>query len=127
MWPQKALAESMQSLTTTTECGDECVICMESFTDADPKMLTLCNCGMNKTNFHYRCLLQWTAKEATCPSCRNDLLWEEAGGGHEREEEELEQREAERSHEGPILTEEDLIASMQLGYISSDDEHEPVL
>ena len=40
-------------------------------------MLTLCSCGMNKTSFHYACLLQWTAHNETCPSCRHELLWEE--------------------------------------------------
>lgn len=33
-------------------------------------MLTLCSCGVNKTFFHYSCLLQWLAKHSYCPACR---------------------------------------------------------
>lgn len=33
-------------------------------------MLTLCSCGVNKTFFHYSCLLQWLSKHSYCPACR---------------------------------------------------------
>lgn len=36
----------------------------------DPEMLTLCSCGVNKTFFHYSCLLQWLSKHSYCPACR---------------------------------------------------------
>lgn len=36
----------------------------------DPEMLTLCSCGVNKTFFHYACLLQWINKHSYCPACR---------------------------------------------------------
>ncbi len=58
--------------------GEECVICMESITEGDPKMLTLCNCGMNKTTFHYVCLLNWVERDSSCPACRSELIWQEA-------------------------------------------------
>ncbi|GMI51002.1 hypothetical protein TeGR_g4960, partial [Tetraparma gracilis] len=75
---QSALAMSMAGVVDKTDASEECVICMEGFDEGNPKMLTLCNCGMNKTNFHYSCLLQWTEKNSSCPSCRHELLWEEA-------------------------------------------------
>eukprot|EP00903_Cladosiphon_okamuranus_P021249 g19520.t2 len=61
----------------------ECVICMEEFSKEDPEMLTLCSCGVNKTFFHYSCLLQWLSKHSYCPACRGYLFFEErrTGGG----------------------------------------------
>ncbi|CBJ28243.1 conserved unknown protein [Ectocarpus siliculosus] len=61
----------------------ECVICMEEFSKEDPEMLTLCSCGVNKTFFHYSCLLQWLSKHSYCPACRGYLFFEERrrGGG----------------------------------------------
>ena len=76
---QKAMALSLEGAEGLRKEGEdsECVICMEGFETSNPKMLTLCNCGMNKTLFHYSCLLEWTQKTDTCPSCRHELLWEE--------------------------------------------------
>jgi hypothetical protein len=114
---QAALALSMQDVVGKpgTE-GDECVICMDTFTAEDPKMLTLCNCGMNKTNFHYSCLLQWTSKSSTCPSCRHELLWEEMDGidvaGLSASHITVAQRDA--VNESAALD--------FLGYVSSDDD-----
>ncbi|CAM9197605.1 unnamed protein product [Scytosiphon promiscuus] len=59
----------------------ECVICMEEFSKDDPAMLTLCSCGMNKTFFHYSCLLQWLSKHSYCPACRGYLFFEERRPG----------------------------------------------
>ncbi|CAN0464837.1 unnamed protein product [Laminaria digitata] len=46
-------------------------------------MLTLCSCGVNKTFFHYSCLLQWLAKHSYCPACRGYLFFEERHMGAE--------------------------------------------
>lgn len=75
---QKAVALSLSGLDVG-QSEPECVICMEGFTTSDPKMLTLCECGVNKTCFHYSCLLRWTERDSTCPACRKELLWEERG------------------------------------------------
>eukprot|EP00904_Undaria_pinnatifida_P003249 jgi/Undpi1/12925/HiC_scaffold_7.g02591.m1 len=64
----------------------ECVICMDEFTKEDPEMLTLCSCGVNKTFFHYSCLLQWLAKHSYCPACRGYLFFEERHMGANRGE-----------------------------------------
>lgn len=49
-------------------CRDYILVCAGS--QEDPEMLTLCSCGVNKTFFHYSCLLQWLAKHSYCPACR---------------------------------------------------------
>ena len=74
----QALAMSLSGLDVR-QSEPECVICMEGFTDSDPKMLTLCECGVNKTCFHYSCLLQWVSRDPSCPACRKELMWEEQG------------------------------------------------
>jgi len=56
---------------------DECVICMEGFDPTNPRMPTLCGCGENKTYFHLPCLYQWMEQSRECPSCRQQLRWEE--------------------------------------------------
>jgi Ring finger domain len=58
----------------------ECVICLGSFNWQDPAVLTLCACGMNKTLFHYACLLQWLEQHSYCPACRAELYFEENSG-----------------------------------------------
>ena len=73
---QQAIALSMEG--TKLQPGiSECVICMDVFDEFNPIMLTLCGCGMNKTQFHYNCLLEWISKDTNCPACRDELLWEE--------------------------------------------------
>lgn len=62
----------------------ECVICLGSFSWEDPAVLTLCSCGINRTAFHYACLLQWLELHSYCPACRGELYFEESsiiGGG----------------------------------------------
>ena len=56
---------------------EECVICMESFDETNPRMPTLCGCGENNTYFHLPCLYQWIEKDLNCPTCRQKLRWEE--------------------------------------------------
>lgn len=72
---QQAMALSMAHLAETDE--DECVICMETFDETNPRMPTLCGCGENKTFFHLPCLYQWIDQNENCPSCREKLAWEE--------------------------------------------------
>ncbi|GMH79071.1 hypothetical protein TrLO_g7743 [Triparma laevis f. longispina] len=94
---QKALAASLEG-QVDMGAEAECVICMENFTCQNPCMLTLCNCGMNKTLFHYSCLLQWTEKNKNCPACRHELLWEEREGQEEIRRQSLQQREEENNN-----------------------------
>ncbi|ETV99279.1 hypothetical protein H310_08017 [Aphanomyces invadans] len=55
----------------------ECVMCLDTFDAGNPRIRTLCNCGMNRTNFHLSCLLEWTNRDSTCPVCRENLFFEE--------------------------------------------------
>ncbi|KDO23582.1 hypothetical protein SPRG_10777 [Saprolegnia parasitica CBS 223.65] len=45
-----------RSSTDTTILELECVMCLDTFSDENPKIRTLCNCGVNRTNFHLACL-----------------------------------------------------------------------
>jgi len=85
---QKAIAMSLQAQglgATPTE--PECVICLDLFDRTNPRIPTLCQCGIWRVNFHHSCLLEWIAQrgEATCPSCDTTLFYEEP----EAEEEEI--------------------------------------
>lgn len=79
VWPgsemQKEMARTMS--LQLEEQKDECVICMEGFSDDNPRMPTECGCGKNHTYFHLPCLFQWTDQNPECPSCRQTLRWEE--------------------------------------------------
>eukprot|EP00542_Grammatophora_oceanica_P010412 CAMPEP_0194033584 /NCGR_PEP_ID=MMETSP0009_2-20130614/6221_1 /TAXON_ID=210454 /ORGANISM="Grammatophora oceanica, Strain CCMP 410" /LENGTH=228 /DNA_ID=CAMNT_0038674299 /DNA_START=267 /DNA_END=953 /DNA_ORIENTATION=+ len=72
---QQKMAQKM--CETLEEQGDECVICLEGFSDTNPRMPTHCGCGDNKTFFHLPCLYQWMDQDPNCPSCRNKLHWDE--------------------------------------------------
>lgn len=92
---QLKMAEDMkQSLISKSEKeeedddDDECVICMETFTPENPRMPTLCGCGLNKTYFHLPCLYQWIDRNSRrnnhsknggrdCPTCGQILTWQE--------------------------------------------------
>jgi Ring finger domain len=77
---QHQMAQQMISTgdATTFQLNvDECVICMEQFDASNPRMPTLCNCGVNKTYFHLPCLYQWIEQSLDCPSCRTKITWEE--------------------------------------------------
>ncbi|RLN96525.1 hypothetical protein BBJ28_00018296 [Nothophytophthora sp. Chile5] len=50
----------------------------QEVTGDNPKVRTLCNCGMNRTNFHLSCLLEWLNRDANCPVCRAYLFFEDA-------------------------------------------------
>jgi hypothetical protein len=68
--------------------GELGCICTYSFVYADidgggfvqdnPKVRTLCNCGMNRTNFHMSCLLEWLNRDRNCPVCREYLFYEDS-------------------------------------------------
>jgi hypothetical protein len=65
--------------TSLLQYEDECVICMESFDQNNPRMPTSCGCGLNKTYFHLPCLYHWIEQSSgrECPSCRKTLIWQE--------------------------------------------------
>ncbi|KAI9908528.1 hypothetical protein PsorP6_004259 [Peronosclerospora sorghi] len=56
----------------------ECVMCLDTFSDDNSKVRTLCNCGMNRTNFHMSCLLEWLNRNVNCPVCREYLFFEDS-------------------------------------------------
>ena len=72
---QKAMAFAISNDLKSQE--DECVICMETFDETNPRMPTMCGCGENKTYFHLPCLYQWIEQSRNCPSCRKKLHWQE--------------------------------------------------
>ena len=74
---QQQMAEQMIRTANIQTNIDECVICMEPFDASNPRMPTLCNCGVNKTYFHLPCLYQWIEQSLECPSCRTKITWEE--------------------------------------------------
>ncbi|RYG66437.1 hypothetical protein EON64_09750 [archaeon] len=59
------------------EHADECIICLEEFTTDNPKVKTLCNCGENRSSFHYPCLLYWLEHKASCPNCSSNIFFQE--------------------------------------------------
>jgi Ring finger domain len=76
---QQQMAQQMKLCSKNVVQGniDECVICMEPFDSSNPRMPTVCNCGVNKTYFHLPCLYQWIEQSEECPSCRTKITWEE--------------------------------------------------
>jgi hypothetical protein len=76
---QQQMAQQMKLCAKSVVQGtiDECVICMEPFDSTNPRMPTLCSCGVNKTYFHLPCLYQWIEQSEECPSCRTKITWEE--------------------------------------------------
>uniref|UniRef100_M4B6Y8 RING-type domain-containing protein n=1 Tax=Hyaloperonospora arabidopsidis (strain Emoy2) TaxID=559515 RepID=M4B6Y8_HYAAE len=61
---------------------DDLLRLLQSYQEAtgvdDPKVRTLCMCGINRTNFHMSCLLEWLNRDANCPVCRKYLYFEDA-------------------------------------------------
>mmetsp|Transcript_23195 Transcript_23195/g.39263 ORF Transcript_23195/g.39263 Transcript_23195/m.39263 type:complete len:166 (+) Transcript_23195:114-611(+) len=55
----------------------ECVMCLGNFTEDNPVMPTLCNCGENRALFHYPCVVQWKEKYDWCPSCKATLFYQD--------------------------------------------------
>ncbi|RMX66793.1 hypothetical protein KXD40_001931 [Peronospora effusa] len=74
------LLRSYQEATGVVDEGQlelECIMCLDTFSQDNPKIRTLCNCGMNRTNFHMSCLFEWLNREANCPVCREYLFFED--------------------------------------------------
>ncbi len=75
---QKSMSMALQRNGILPESReDECVICMEAFDDANPRIPTNCACGENRTFFHLPCLYMYTSKCKECPICRETLTWKE--------------------------------------------------
>lgn len=82
---QAAIAMSMKPLEDDGEDGSneiddlvECVVCMDEFTKENPSVRTLCGCGENKSLFHLGCLYEWLDRQPNCPTCRQEIFFEEA-------------------------------------------------
>ncbi|KAG7400574.1 hypothetical protein PHYBOEH_005097 [Phytophthora boehmeriae] len=76
-----SLLRSYQEKTGVVDEGQldlECIMCLDTFSEDNPKVRTLCNCGMNRTNFHMSCLLEWLNRDANCPVCREYLFFEDS-------------------------------------------------
>ncbi|CEG50291.1 ring zinc finger domain superfamily protein [Plasmopara halstedii] len=74
------LLRSYQEITGVVDEGQldlECIMCLDTFSENNPKVRTLCNCGINRTNFHMSCLLEWINRDANCPVCREYLYFED--------------------------------------------------
>ncbi|KAL4125209.1 hypothetical protein PRIC2_008794 [Phytophthora ramorum] len=74
------LLRSYQEVTGVVDEGQldlECIMCLDTFSEDNPKVRTLCNCGMNRTNFHMSCLLEWLNRDTNCPVCREYLFFED--------------------------------------------------
>eukprot|EP00512_Aurantiochytrium_limacinum_P002203 CAMPEP_0171497020 /NCGR_PEP_ID=MMETSP0958-20121227/7032_1 /TAXON_ID=87120 /ORGANISM="Aurantiochytrium limacinum, Strain ATCCMYA-1381" /LENGTH=240 /DNA_ID=CAMNT_0012031201 /DNA_START=144 /DNA_END=866 /DNA_ORIENTATION=- len=58
---------------------DECVLCLEEFSEECPAVRTLCKCGINRHSYHLRCLLAWRQRsgKTTCPVCDEELFYED--------------------------------------------------
>ena len=56
----------------------ECMLCMETFTEAHPKAVAVCACGVNRNNFHLDCLMEWrrNANKTNCPGCEHELFFD---------------------------------------------------
>lgn len=82
---QHALAaagmEESQLLGDTVSSTDEieCVICLDTFSEENPMIPTLCACGESKSFFHYQCLYAWLEKSSKCPTCGASLYFQEKG------------------------------------------------
>uniref|UniRef100_K3WBN4 RING-type E3 ubiquitin transferase n=1 Tax=Globisporangium ultimum (strain ATCC 200006 / CBS 805.95 / DAOM BR144) TaxID=431595 RepID=K3WBN4_GLOUD len=71
---------SYQKVTGMVDEGEqdlECIMCLDIFSPDNPKVRTLCSCGMNRTNFHMSCLMEWKNRNAKCPVCREYLFYED--------------------------------------------------
>ncbi len=77
---QAAIALSLQLAGIRGEpTSPECVICLDDFTDENPRMPTICSCGIGLAGFHKQCLKRWLAKRGACvcPSCDQPIFFEE--------------------------------------------------
>jgi len=81
---KSALALSLKAsgLGAAPTYEPECVICLEPFDDHQPRVPTLCRCGLDRGSFHRPCLLEWVAKsggggDTRCPSCDATLFYED--------------------------------------------------
>jgi hypothetical protein len=69
-------SKSHSTCSTVLIHDDECVICLEEFSSENPQVSTLCQCGENRSKFHYPCLLMWMQKKPVCPTCDQTLFYE---------------------------------------------------
>ncbi|KAL9231010.1 hypothetical protein vseg_006285 [Gypsophila vaccaria] len=51
---------------------DDCPICLEEYTEENPKLLTKC-----EHHFHLCCILEWMERSDTCPVCDQKMVLDE--------------------------------------------------
>lgn len=51
---------------------EQCVICLENFSDKDGKKIATLNCS-SKHVFHVKCIIDWCEKNNICPMCREPI------------------------------------------------------
>lgn len=51
---------------------EDCPICLEEYTEENPKMLTKC-----EHHFHLCCILEWMERSDTCPVCDKEMVFDE--------------------------------------------------
>ncbi|CAO2819097.1 unnamed protein product [Amaranthus hypochondriacus] len=69
--PEDDLKKLVESNFTIQE--EDCPICLEEYTEENPKMLTKC-----EHHFHLCCILEWMERSETCPVCDKEILIDEA-------------------------------------------------
>ncbi|ETI51231.1 hypothetical protein F441_05436 [Phytophthora nicotianae CJ01A1] len=64
--PKVGAKRSISSVSSSSSCAQDCVICLSELKDGDEQFVSL-PCGHQ---FHLPCIRSWLKLRSTCPSCR---------------------------------------------------------